>query len=122
MTIKIEIKGIEEVKEFLKNANEEKLQKAQQGLTQAGLFIQGEVVESIAGHRAEIRSVDTGRFMGSIRKVDIAPLIVGVETNVEYAKFLEYGTSKLLPRMHFRNTLTREQNNVVEYLKEKIRE
>ena len=121
MGIRIEIKGIEEVQKFLKNANAEKLQKAQEGLNQAGLFIQGEIVESIAGHRAEPRSVDTGRFMGSIKKVDIAPLIIGVETNVEYAKFLEYGTSKMEPRMHFRNTLTREEKKVVGYLKEKIK-
>jgi len=121
MTIQIEIKGIEEVKDFLKNANVEKLQKAQEGLNQAGLFIAGEVVESIAGHRAETRSVDTGRFMGSIRSVDIAPLIKAIETNVEYAKFLEYGTSKLMPRMHFRNTLTREQSKVIDYLKEKVK-
>ena len=122
MTIKIEIKGIEEVKKFLKEKNIEKLQKAQEGVSQAGFYIQGEVVESIAGHRAEQRSVDTGRFMGSIRKIDIAPLVVGVETNVEYAKFLEYGTSKMEPRMHFRNTVTRNTDKVREYLKEKVKE
>lgn len=122
MTIKIEIKGLEEVKQFLKDANKEKLQKAQEGVSQVGFFLQGEVVESIAGHRAEERSVDTGRFMGSVRKVDVAPLVVAVETDVEYAKFLEFGTSRFAPRMHFRNTLTREHEKVIDYLRKKIKE
>jgi hypothetical protein len=120
MTIKIELKGLKEVQKFLENASIDILQKSEQGIKQAGLFIQGEVVESVAGHRAEPRSVDTGRFLNSIRATFPQPLVAVIETNVEYAKFLEFGTSKFMPRPHFRNTIVREQSKVVDYLKEKI--
>jgi len=118
--VSIKIEGISNVQAFLKKASKEKLEAAQNAVKQAGLFMEGEVVESIAGHRAEPRSVDTGRFMNSISSIFPAPLTALIKTNVSYAKFLEYGTSKLLPRKHFRNSAERNRNKVKEFIKKKI--
>ena len=121
MTIRFEVKGIPEVKSLLNKWSNEKKIEVDNGIKQAGYFIQGEVVESIAGHRAETMSVDTGRFKNSIVAIFPKPFTASVETNVEYAKFLEFGTSKIMPRMHFRNTLIRNHSKIVDFIREKIK-
>ena len=63
MTLQIEIQGLDKVKEFLKTKNIEALKHTQDAITQSTIFLQGEVKESIAGNRAEPKSVDTGNFM-----------------------------------------------------------
>ena len=83
------------------------------------MFIQGEVKSSIAGQRAEPTSVDTGRFLNSV-DVILGKDIGIVFTDVEYAKHLEYGTSKFHARSHFRNTKFRNQDKVKEIIKEEI--
>jgi len=129
MTIKIEIKGIEEVQKMLKNASVEKLQEMSKAVDQAGLYLAGEIILSMTrGVRGIPKAFDTGRLAGSIRKMPVGPsLNASVETNVEYAKFVEYGTEtkegkpKMFARPHFRNTLTQETNYIINYLKEKIK-
>ncbi|MHA1304876.1 MAG: HK97 gp10 family phage protein [Candidatus Heimdallarchaeaceae archaeon] len=90
-------------------------------IKEAGFFIEGEVVESIAGHRAETKSVDTGRFKNSISSDSIGLYEVVVSSSVEYAKHLEYGTSKVLPRPHFRNTAKRNEKRIRDFIEKKIR-
>jgi HK97 gp10 family phage protein len=121
MTIKIEIKGIEETKEKLKDIAAEKLQKTEDAIKQAGFHIQSEVQASIAGQRAEPESVDTGRFLNSVKTTFPEKYSASVETNVEYAKFLEYGTSKMAPRHHFTNTVMREEDKVKNYIRDAIK-
>ena len=70
----------------------------------SALFLQGEVKQSIAGHRAETKSVDTGRFLNSVKNVQNKLLTASIESNVLYAKHLEFGTSRMKPRRHFTNT------------------
>lgn len=121
MTFTIQIKGTEEVRKFLENANKETLIKANQAIIKAGFYVQAEVKSSIAGQRAEPVSVDTGRFLNSVKMVQNALLTASVETNVEYAKHLEYGTSKMRPRSHFRNTATRNQDKVREFVANEVK-
>lgn len=116
----IEIKGLEEVRNKLKTFNQEKLRQAEQGIKNAGFYVQSEVQESIAGHRAELRSVDTGRFMGSVKTTFPQPFVASVETNVEYAPDLEYGTTKMQPRSHFRNSADRNRDNVKKIIAQEI--
>jgi len=118
--ITIQIIGVEEVQQNLKDITIEKLQKADEAVKQAGFYIQGEVQASIAGQRAEPTSVDTGRFLNSVTTTFPAQYTAAVETNVEYAKFLEYGTTRIVPRMHFSNTVIREKAQVKEMIKEAI--
>jgi len=127
MTFKIEIKGLEEVKKFLKNASKEKIEKADNGVKQAGFFIQSEVQASISHQRAEPLSVDTGRFLGSVKAMFPQKLVATVETNVEYAKFLERGTknidgtTKMEARHHFRNSADRNKIKVKEFIANSIK-
>ncbi len=73
-----------------------------------------EVKESIAGMRSEPQSVDTGNFLNSIQTDLIDKNTSSVNTDVEYAKFLEYGTVNITARQHFRNTEERTKDKVRE--------
>lgn len=45
---------------------------------------------------------DSGDLSTSYRMVVIAPGVIEVGTNIEYAAYLEFGTRKMRPRPHFR--------------------
>lgn len=119
MTITIEINPDKAIKYLV-----EKAKKINSDLTpalaKAAIYMQGEVKSSIAGQRAEMTSVDTGRFLNSINYQAIQTL-ARVWTDIEYAKFLEYGTSKMNARHHFFNSVARNQAKVTEILKENIK-
>ncbi len=119
--VTIEIKGVKEAIGSIRGFSADKLKKADQGVKRAGFYVQSEVQESIAGHRAEPTSVDTGRFLQSPKTVSPQPLIASVETNVEYSPHLEYGTSKMAPRSHFRNTADRSRPKVVDIIREAVK-
>ena len=81
-------------------------------LVRAATFMQEEVKESISGQKAEPRSVDTGKF---IRSVDVGPIqkkSITVETDVPYAKILEFGGASRNARAHFGNSLSRNKNKI----------
>ena|SRR3990167_4576179 len=111
MSLKVEILGVKETIQFLRDSGKKIDNNAMQGINQAALFMQGEVKESIAGRRAEPTSVDTGRFLNSISLATSKNQAI-IFTDIEYAKFLEYGTSRIFPRMHFRNSMFRNQDNI----------
>ena len=54
--------------------------------------------EKIRGNAVLLCPVDTGELRNSIRVQRLAPGVVTVGTNKEYAIFVEYGTAKLLWR------------------------
>lgn len=117
----IEVKGVAEAVGKIKDFSEEKLQKMGQGVKNAGFYVQAEVQASIAGQRAELRSVDTGRFLSSVKTTFPAPYTASVETNVEYAPHLEYGTTRIQPRPHFRNSADRNKDKVKEIIKQQVK-
>jgi HK97 gp10 family phage protein len=118
--ISFEIKGLKETHEMLQNKKRQIDQNAHVGINRATLFMQGEVVLSIAGQRNEPRSVDSGRFMSSI---DVTTLGDSgwVFTDVEYAKILEFGGVNRQPRSHFRNSVARNKQEVKEIIAEEIK-
>lgn len=95
----------------------QKIQKIPLAMKEVGFFVEKEVKESISGNRAEKPSVDTGRFLGSVHTTRKSEFEYFVGTRVPYAKYLEYGTSKIKPRRHFRNTASRTKKTIKEYLK-----
>jgi len=121
MTINVKIVNLDKVKELLKTASDDVKKNVDKGIKEAGFFIQTEIQESIAGHRAEIRSFDTGRFASSIKATFPKQYVAIVGTDVDYAKFLEYGTSKIEPRSHFRNTVARNEDKVKLYILKEIK-
>lgn len=121
MTISISVEGISGVKRFLESKSKEALVQANKAIMKAGFFIESEVKDSIAGHRAEPKSVDTGRFLNSVKNVQNNPLTATIESNVEHAQFLEYGTSRMHARSHFRNTAKRNEKKVSIFVNDEIR-
>lgn len=114
--VEVEIIGKEEAMQIMKMKTKEFKEAVDKNLFKAAIFMQGEVKDSIAGHRAELTSVDTGRFLNSISfQVKEGQAIVF--TDVPYAKFLEYGTSNIEARNHFRNSVARNKEEVIEILK-----
>lgn len=93
--------------------------KADTGIKDAGFFIQEEVKQSIAGHRAEHVSVDTGRFLNSIQ-TNFKKLQAIIFPTVDYADFLEFGTSKLQPRHHFSNTKKRNAGKIKAFIQAEV--
>lgn len=120
MTVEIKIHGIEETQEFLKKKQRTINGGINEGLRNASLFMVGEVKMSIAGKRAEKKSVDTGRFLNSVSQ-EVRKDHAIVFSNVEYAKFLEFGTSKMKPRSHFRNSLFRNKAKVREIIDNELK-
>lgn len=101
------------------------------GVIKAGAFIEEEVKASIGGMRAEVKSVDTGLLANSIQaeKIEDSKVVVKANptsypnsstTTTDTALFMEYGTSKILPRMHFRNTVTRNQEEVKKIISDEV--
>lgn len=83
-----------------------------------------EVVESIAGNRAEPSSVDTSRFKNSVpTDSDMSKDMVSIiKSDLEYAKYLEFGTSRgISPRRHFRNSRDRNKVRVQEIIKNNLK-
>ena len=121
MSISIQVKGLTNVNRFIKNSSKETFDRANKAIIKSGFFIEGEVKQSIAGHRAEPRSVDTGRFLNSVKNVQNVPLTATIETNVSYAKHLEYGTSRMRARRHFNNTAKRNEKKVRNFVQAEIK-
>lgn len=88
-------------------------------LRDVGLYMEGEIKSSIAGQRSEHVSVDTGRFMSSIQAKS-SYLKTTISSNVAYATFLEFGTSRIAPRSHFKNSLRRNRAKIINALKQAI--
>lgn len=115
-TVKVEVKGIFEARKAILKKGKMIIDGKDTKVFQAANLIQQEIQESIIGNRVEPKSVDTGNFANSITVEKKKDLEYSVYTDVEYAKFLEYGTSKMEPRMHFRNSLSRNKNKVIEII------
>ena len=123
MVVEIKINGIPEAKAILKAQNYVKLLLLDKAIHNAGGFLLGEVVSSIAGQRAETRSVDTGRFMNSVTTdSDFTQNFVSiVQSEIPYADHLEFGTSRMVARKHFRNSANRNETKILEIVKQGIK-
>jgi HK97 gp10 family phage protein len=79
-------------------------------MAESGILLKEEIEYSIEGNRSEPRSVDTGAFLASInvdQNNSSKSSYVNVYSEVDYSSFLEFGTSKMEARSHFRNSLNR---------------
>jgi len=117
----IQVIGIPKSMAFLAGVNKVILAKANNGVKQAGFFMEGEIKESIAGQKAEPKSVDTGRFLNSVHAVFPKKLVAKVETNLSYARGLEFGTSRMQARHHFRNSVARNREKVTDFIKAEVK-
>jgi len=120
MAVKFEIRGVQETINFLHQKSKDIVSAQEKAMNQVALFMEGEVKESIAGRKAEPRSVDTGRFLNSVKGTSELETAV-IQSELEYSEFLEYGTSKISPRSHFRNSLDRNHVKIREFLDKEIK-
>jgi len=124
--INVKLKGIPKVRKNITKIQKIKLNNVNDEIHKQGFALVAEVIESISGHRAEPTSVDTSWFKQSIGKDSNMRkfLISQVKSNVEYAEYLEDGTSKIKERKHFANSLARRKKiiktKVAEAVKKKI--
>lgn len=110
--VNYELRGIRETIDMLRRKGIEIKAGQSVGLVQAGNYVENEVKQSVAGRRAELKSVDSGNFLNSIEVTDVSEDSVTISSDVSYAKFLEYGTSRLVARRHFANTKSRSKSKV----------
>lgn len=119
--MKIEIKNLKEVENALKE-KQIKLSKLNEQTKGAVIYLQGKVKESIArGTNAPV-AVDTGRFLNSVDMEAMDENVAKVFSDLDYSKFIEFGTSRMDSRPHFRNTMLVEQANVKEVFNNKVKE
>jgi len=121
--VQMEIRGIGEVINYIRAKGKDIEQGVEVELVRQGAFIEEELKNSIAGRRKEPKSVNTGLFLNSIRTdlvdtktVKIGPLNIsypGTGTPVaQIASWLEFGTTRITERRHFRNTADRNKKKV----------
>ena len=122
MSFSFKVKGVDTVSAYLLAKKKKTTNDINDGVKKATLFLEGEVKQSIAGHRAEPKSVDTGRFLNSVKSTQKKKLTANIETNVSYAGVLEYGGVGRKPRKHFQNTATRNTKKVQEFIEKKVKE
>ena len=118
--LSFKVLGVKATQAYLKAKDGQAGSLIKKAMTQATLFLEGEVKGSIAGRKAEPRSVDTGRFMGSVTSKSSSTQGV-VSSDVKYSPVLEYGGAGRTGRKHFRNSLSRNQGKIKEYFKDKLR-
>ncbi len=121
MVVSVTIKGNLALQKKLELASVAVSLGAMNGIVKAGLHLQGEVKESIAGRKAEPTSVDTGRLLNSVdlllRKFEAV-----VFSNVPYAGAIEFNPNIFRgPRRHFNNSLARNRTRIREFIQEGIR-
>ena len=109
----IVIEGIDRVLGNLKETNKKLVEATKVCLQESAILVKEEVQESILGNRSELRSWKTGAFHDS---VDIKEGGDGIYifTDIEYAKFLEWGTSKIDARPHFGNSAASIEPEVIQ--------
>ena len=117
---KVNILGVNKAIGYLSGRGKAIDAATKKGVEQATLYLEGQVKDSVAGRNAEPRSVDTGRFMGSITS-KTKGASGSVSSDVEYASVLEYGSSKRQGRKHFRNTLARSKDKVETFIRDKVK-
>ena len=109
--------GLKSAIGVLKSAEKLIKQKQIEGTKQIAMLMEGEVKSSISGKRAEQKSVDTGRFLNSVKGKVIKQTTAIIFSAVDYAADLEYGTTKMEGRLHFRNSLSRNEYKFPSFFK-----
>lgn len=120
MVLGMRMTGIRATSLFLVGKKTAINMKLQKGLSNAAFFLEGEIKQSIAGHRAEPRSVDTGQFLNSVT-TNVGKTDVRVLSDVGHAEALEFGTTRMVARAHFRNSKARNKDKIKEILNVEIK-
>jgi HK97 gp10 family phage protein len=103
------------IKSYRKEREKEILDSLQKGLEKAGLIVERQAkinVSQSTGHP----QVVTGRLRSSITH-NVSPGEVEIGSNVEYSKYLEFGTSKMPPYPFLFPAVESSKSQIIEALK-----
>jgi len=120
MSVKVEVR-LDDFKRTMKEKQDKMKILLPKGVANATLYLHGKIKNSIArGTNADV-AVDTGRFLNSVDFDSPKDTQGRVFTDLEYAKFIEYGTSKMAARPHFRNTAAVEKEKIKEEMSNEVK-
>ena len=115
----IETRNLKQVRKFIERKNLKALKLIDDGIKEAAIHVLGKVKTSIArGTNAKV-AVKTGRFLNTVQ-VEAKGETARVFNDLSYAKFIEFGTTKMRARPQFRNTGNTEKHKVNKILDAKI--
>jgi len=118
----IDIRGIPQVKKYLKTKDKNIGIQIEKGITKSAIYLQGAVKDSIAGREAEHPSVDTGRFLNSV-DFKTGNFDATVFSGLPYARKLEFGTDfKNSPRKHFGNSADRAKPKIRDIIANQVKQ
>jgi len=120
--MKITIKNADRVNKNLIKYEKSLIPNINKALEQSAFFLEGEIKEAIAGRRGPLpRRHDTGHLMSSVKGKLQKSMVATVGTNVNYAVYVEYGTTKMKPGQHFRVSLDRNAKKIEKYVQNAIK-
>ena len=121
MVIGFKVLGLSKATAYIKKGISDSIKKSEEGVKQATLYAEGKVKESIAHGKNAAVAVDTGQFLNSV-KGESKGMVGQISSNVKHAPHVEYGTSRMYPRPHFRNTMIVEKDRIAGYIRSKVSE
>lgn len=117
MTVKFQIEGGKELVKKFAEISQKATNAAEQGLVRGGLLVERDAKKNCP--------VDTGRLRASISHRLIGAgtnsPVVEVGTNVEYAKFVELGTSRMAAKPFLFPALTANSDRIKQEVANAIR-
>jgi len=119
-SMSFKIFGLEKANIYLKKSKVLTKKAIANSMNTIGLYMEGEVKDSISGHKGEPSSVDTGNFLNSVYSKSNKDSVI-IQDDTSYGKYLEYGTSRLGERRHFRNSLARNKSKIQEFINSSIK-
>jgi len=120
MALSMRVNGIPHAISFLNTKKRDIGNGITDGVVNAAETLRKEVKASIQGKKAEPRSVDTGAFLNSIN-IMTSKDSASVTSEMEYAKYLEYGTAYIPERRHFRNSMARNRQKLADDIESSIK-
>ena len=115
----IKIFGVKEAIRIIREKGIDAVEKVEKAIDQETNKLQTEVMRSISNGINAARAFDTGFFMRGTMSETIG-LTGRVYNEVEYGGYIEYGTSRMEARPHFRNTFFKLKPGIITAIKKSV--
>ena len=122
MSVNIKVLGIPELIKSMQNKQAMIKKILPESVKDAVIFLHSQVKTSIAHGTYAAVAVDTGRFLNSVDFEVTGENEAKVFTDIDYAQFIEYGTSKMPSRAHFKNAVFANKEKVKDDFNVKIKQ
>lgn len=115
----IKVVGMKEATFFLHMKGREAISLAEDGVETSTELLVNEVKASIKGEKAEPESIDTGDFEKSVTGKS-SRLKGTVSSDEPQSAFMEFGTTEIPARRHFKNSMRRNENKIVDIIRKEV--